>query len=190
MGNMMHEISRQEECDLIERTLKGDEEAYAVLVDRYKVLAYTLAFRMTGDADHANDIAQDSFIAAYEGLGRFRGTSKFSTWLATIVLNKCRDHGRARRETVDIDDIAERRSSGTPDPERIASANETAGVVQSALAELSPEYREVLILKHIEELEYEEIAAILGAGISALKVRAHRARERLREALEKRGVKP
>ncbi|MDH4163801.1 MAG: sigma-70 family RNA polymerase sigma factor [Nitrospirota bacterium] len=186
----MDETRHQEENDLIERTLKGDEDAYAVLVDRYKVLAYTLAFRMTGDADSANDIAQDSFIAAYEGLNRFRGTAKFSTWLATIVLNKCRDHGRARRETVDVDDIAELRGSSAPDPERIASSHETSEAVQHALDGLSPEYREVLILKHLEELGYEEIAAILGVSIAALKVRAHRARERLREVLDKQGVRP
>lgn len=190
MGDTMNEKTQQEECRLIDRCLHGDDDAYTDLVDRYKVLAFTMAFRMVGDADCANDIAQDSFISAYEGLDRFRRTSKFSTWLATIVLNKCRDRLRARKESVSVDEIAEIRSGATQDPERIASGRETGEAVQEALNGLSPEYREILILKHLEELEYEEIAEILGASVNALKVRAHRARERLREALEKQGARP
>lgn len=190
MADTMNELTRQDEMDLIKRCLQGEEEAYGVLVDRYKGLAYTLAYRMLGDGDSANDISQDSFVAAFRNLERFRGTSKFSTWLATIVLNKCRDHLRGRMDFVPLDKIAEIKSSPAPDPERIASMHETGDAVQEALSRLSPRDREVLILKHIEELSYEELAVVLGAGVTALKVRAHRARERLREALEKQGVKP
>jgi len=188
MGNIMNTMTHQEEHDVIDRCLKGDDEAYAVLVDHYKVLAYTLAFRMLGDADCANDVAQDSFLAAYEGLDRFRRMAKFSTWLATIVLNKCRDRLRSRRETVPIDDVTEVRSCGAPDPEALANAHERTSALQQALAALAPVDREVIILKHLEELAYEEIAMIVGASVPALKVRAHRAREKLRESLEKQGV--
>jgi len=145
---------------------------------------------MLGDSDSANDIAQDSFVSAYEGLDRFRGTAKFSTWLAAIVLNKCRDRLRTQKNSVPLDEISEVIRSPAPDPERIAAARETGEAIQKALSRLSPDDRAAIILKHLAGLEYEEISAIMGASVAALKVRTHRARERLREALEQQGVRP
>ena len=173
---------------IIRRCLDGDQDSYSVLVDRYKTMVYNVAFRMLGDGDAAKDIAQESFIAAYGGLGQFRFGSKFSSWLYSIVLNKCRDHLRLVKETVSTDDIAGVRPDTGPSPEQAATANQGRNILQGALNALPPEYREVLILKHIEELDYQEIAAITGAGIPALKVRAHRGREMLRRILERAGV--
>ena len=186
----MSALFQDEEHDIIERCRKGDSDAYTVLVDRYRSLAYTVACRMLGDADTANDIAQESFLAAYEGLRHFRFGSKFSSWLTSIVLNKCQDHLRSRRATVGIDEIAEIRETRRRNPEQEASAGESADAVQKALDRLPPDYREVIILKHIEELDYQSISEILGVSVAALKVRAHRGRELLRAQLERSGVTP
>jgi len=188
MGTTMKNDQHPDEEAIIRRCLDGDQDSYSVLVDRYKTMVYNVAFRMLGDGDAAKDIAQESFIAAYGGLGQFRFGSKFSSWLYSIVLNKCRDHLRLVKETVSTDDIAGVRPDTGPSPEQAATANQGRNILQGALNALPPEYREVLILKHIEELDYQEIAAITGAGIPALKVRAHRGREMLRRILERAGV--
>lgn len=186
----MSALLQDEEHDIIERCRKGDSDAYAVLVDRYRSLAYTVACRMLGDADLANDIAQESFFAAYSGIRQFRYGSKFSSWLTSIVLNKCRDHIRSRRPTVGIDEIAEIRATGRRDPEQEAMDGQTADAVQRALNGLAPDYREAVILKHIEELDYQTMSEILGVSIAALKVRTHRGREMLKGLLMRSGVTP
>jgi len=186
----MDALVQDDEHDIIKRCQDGDSDSYAVIVDRYQTLAYTVACRMLGDAETANDIAQESFLAAYEGLRHFRFGSKFSSWLTSIVLNKCRDHLRSRRPTVGIDEIAEIRETRRRNPEQEASAGESADALQKALDGLPTDYREVLILKHIEELDYKSISEILGVSVAALKVRAHRGRELLRALLERSGVTP
>jgi RNA polymerase sigma-70 factor (ECF subfamily) len=184
----MKDDQHPDEEAIIRQSLDGDEDSYAVLVDRYKTMVYNVAFRMLGDGDTAKDIAQESFIAVYRGLGQFRFGSKFSSWLYSIVLNKCRDHLRLVKETVSIDDIVGIRPGTGPSPEQAAAEHQGRDILQGALDALPAEYREVLILKHIEELDYQEIAAITGVGIPALKVRAHRGREMLRKILERAGV--
>jgi len=188
MGTTMKNDQQPDEEAIIRQCLDGDKDSYSVLVDRYKAMAYNVTYRMVGDEDTAKDLAQESFIAAYAGLDRFRFGSKFSSWLYSIILNKCRDHLRLVKDTVSTDDLAEVMPDKGISPEQAASAHQSSDVLQRALDALPPEYREVLILKHIEELDYQEIAAITGAGIPALKVRAHRGREMLKKILEKAGV--
>lgn len=175
---------------LIQRCLDGDADSYAALVDRYKSMAYTTAYRMVGDAASADDIAQESFIAAYKALAKFRRDSRFSTWLYSIVMNKSRDFLRAERETVGLDEISDVRQSPLPSPERTARHHQERDALQQALDQLPRDYREVLILKHIEELEYQEISRILAVGVPALKVRAHRGREMLKRLLTEMGAQP
>ncbi len=168
--------------------LGGDSDQYAVLVDRYKDLAYNIAFRMLGDSDTAKDMAQESFIAAYNALDDFKFNSRFSSWLYRIVVNKCRDHFRAGKETVPVDEICEYTAGPHDSPEHAASCRQTGDAVQKALNGLPLEYREAIILKHIEGLDYQEMADALGVSVSALKVRAHRGREMLRKLLDGMGV--
>ncbi len=188
MGTTMKNEEQQDEKAVIRRCLDGDRDSYSVLVDRYKTMVYNVAFRMVGDEDTAKDLAQESFIAAYAGLEHFRFGSKFSSWLYSIVLNKCRDHLKLAKDTVPTDEIAEVLPDSGTSPEQDASARQSRDALQRALDALPEEYREVLVLKHIEELDYEEISAITGAGIAALKVRAHRGREMLKKVLEQAGV--
>jgi len=188
MGTPMKNYQQPDEEAIIRQCLAGDKDSFSVLVDRYKTMAYNAAYRMVGDEDTAKDLAQESFIAAYAGLERFRFGSKFSSWLYSIILNKCRDHLRTVKDTVSTDDLAEVMPDKGISPEQAATAHQGRDILQRALNAVPAEYREVLILKHIEELDYREIAAITGAGIPALKVRAHRGREMLRSILERAGV--
>jgi RNA polymerase sigma-70 factor (ECF subfamily) len=176
------------EADIIRQCLGGEADSYSVLVDRYKKMVYNVAYRMLGDGDMANDIAQESFIAAYGGLKTFKQDAKFSSWLYSIVLNKCRDHLRLTKENIPIDDISDIRPGSGISPEQAVAVQESNDMLQQALGALPAEYREVLVLKHIEELDYQEISVITGASVAALKVRAHRGREMLRKILEKSGV--
>jgi RNA polymerase sigma-70 factor (ECF subfamily) len=144
---------------------------------------------MVGDADIAKDMAQESFISAYTSLERFEYGSKFSSWLYRIVVNKCKDHLRAERDTVEIDEISDIVPSKERTPEQTVSSRQTGDVIQQALNSLPDEYRDVIVLKHIEELDYREISDILGVSVNALKVRAHRGREMLRELLKKMGAR-
>ena len=184
----MRGSERIDEEEIIRRCLAGERDAYATLVDRYRSMAYTVAFRIVGDMDEANDLAQEGFIAAYMNLRRFRFGSRFSTWLCSIVVNKCRDHLRTRKDVVPVDDLSSFRAPVSADPERTASAGEASAILQAALNALPPEYREVLVLKHIEGWDYSEIAEVLGASVGALKVRAHRGREMLKGLLGRAGA--
>ncbi len=184
----MRNDQQPDEEAIIRKCLDGDRDSYSALVDRYKTMAYNVAYRMVGDEDIAKDLAQEGFIAAYAGLDGFRFGSKFSSWLYSIILNKCRDHLRLLKDTVSTDDVAAIMPDKGISPEQAASAHQKSDVLQKALKALPPEYREVLILKHIEGLDYQEIAAVTGARIPALKVRAHRGREMLKKILEKAGV--
>jgi RNA polymerase sigma-70 factor, ECF subfamily len=179
---------RKDEETIIRQCLDGNTNVYTVLVDRYKTMAYNVAVRMLGDGDAAKDASQESFIAAFERLRQFKFGAKFSSWLYTIVLNKCRDHLRSTKKSISTEDLEDLRTDTGTSPEQYAVEHQRKDRLQRALDALPAEYREVLVLKHIEELDYQEIAEITGMGISALKVRAHRGREMLRKKLEDTGV--
>jgi len=184
----MGEQMQTEEFSIIRDCRNGQSDQYAILVDRYRSLAYNCAYRMVGDPDAAQDLAQESFIAAYQGLKEFKFASRFSSWLYAIIMNKCRDHLRAKRPGTSVDDLVEIRQDRAPSPEERAASRQIGDVLQDALDGLPVEYREVLVLKHVQELAYSEIAEMLGTSVGALKVRAHRGREMLREKLEEAGV--
>ena len=116
----MNKPAASDEYEIIRQCLAGDSDRFSILVDRYKNMIYSIAYRMLGDQDAANDMAQESFIAAFTGLGNFQFGSKFSTWLYQILMNKCRDYLRAGNNKVSVDDIAELRSDPGDTPEQAA----------------------------------------------------------------------
>lgn len=177
-----------EDYSVVELCRKGNSEAFAILVERYQGMVYNIAFRMLGDAEAAKDMAQDSFIAAYEALKDFRSDSKFSTWLCSIVLNKCRDHLKCRRPHVAIDEIAELPAPKASNPEDELLGRQLGKGIQGALNALPADSREVIVLKHIKGLDYKEMETVLGISVNTLKVRTHRARELLRKRLLDMGV--
>jgi RNA polymerase sigma-70 factor (ECF subfamily) len=174
---------------LVRRVLAGDGGAYGILVDRHYERCARYAWHMLGNREDAEEAVQDAFVRAYRSLGRYEERERFGAWVLRIVVNRCRTAGsrRQRRERVfaPLDDVAleVNRAAGTSgehEAERAAWREE----IELALAQLAPEQREAFLLKHVEELSYEEMAAITGAGISALKMRVKRACERLRDLLE------
>jgi len=176
--------------ELVARSKAGDVGAFTVLVKRYEDRVYNLAYRMVGSADDASDIAQEAFLAAFEGLARFRGESAFYTWLYRVVVNKALGHRRersARREFTggneEFGPIDVAAAPGDP-PDAVLEAREREAAIQAAIRALPDDYRTVVVLKDVEGFEYEEIAEIAGIALGTVKSRLHRARLLLREALK------
>jgi RNA polymerase sigma-70 factor, ECF subfamily len=170
------------DADAVRRVLGGDTDAYATLVARYRDRLARYAVHMLGDREDAEEALQDAFVRAYRSLERCDDPARFGAWLYGILVNRCRTTGAraARRGRVFVRDEAA--LDGVAHPSA-AERTEENDVVQRALAQLRPEYREAFLLKHVEDLEYEEMARLTGAGVSALKMRVKRAREQLQVIL-------
>ena len=178
-----------DEAKLIARSLTQDPDAFGQLVERYATVIVNLAYRMVGDRTEAEDLAQETFVAAFKALPRFRAESKFSTWLYRIAANKCKDWLRAKRpgqgaQDVDIDEVfdggavAEERT-----PERLLSQQQVAAQLDRAIQRLPPLYREAFVLKHVEGLSYEEMQEILSVNADTLKMRVYKGRLQLSREL-------
>lgn len=162
-----------------------------MLVERYAEPILNMAYRMMGDRMEAEDLTQETFLAAWKGLPQFRAEARFSTWLYRIAVNKCNDCLRARRrpdEQRDADgevlDMAELAVEYVT-PERELSQKEMAAHLEQALQSLPVYYREAFILKHVEGLSYEEMSEIVGVAGDTLKMRVYKARVELRRQLAK-----
>jgi len=171
------------DAELVRGTLDGDTRAFTELVDRHAPACLRFATRMLGDRADAEEAAQESFLRAHRALANYDRRLPFRMWLFAILVNRCRtamaQRGRReRRLVVDTDALA---LSFVPDESR---ALELRSEIEWAVAALSAEQREAFLLRHVEELSYEEISQTTGAGVSALKMRVKRATERLRILLE------
>ena len=169
---------------LVRAVLAGDGDAFTVLVRRHQASMFRFAVRMCGDRDDADDVVQSAFVRAYRNLAQCREMDRFAAWLRQIVMNECRTMlaTRSRRSRWFVADDAV--LAATPAP-TVDEAPEL-GRIERALGTLTPDLREAFLLKYLEELSYEEMAELTGAGISALKMRVKRACEQLRERLEGR----
>jgi RNA polymerase sigma-70 factor (ECF subfamily) len=172
---------------LVERVLSGQVDAYAVLVARHRDRLARYAGRMLGDRDDAEEALQDAFVRAYRSLGRCENPERFDAWLFSILVNRCRTAGarRARRGRTFVRD--ETALLGATSEQAVASLELERGAwreeIERALARLDAGQREAFLLKHVEELGYDEMAALTGVGVSALKMRVKRACDRLRVLL-------
>ncbi len=189
------DADRADERAIIARCLAGERKAYAVLVERYKGLVHGLVYRMLGDAEEAEDIAQDAFVRAYLSLREFRGAARFSTWLCRIALNRCKDVLRRRSREPQLpltQDVAsptpEVADDGEP-PTVSLERQEREALLHLALAQLPVTYREAVVLRHLEGMEFKEMGALLGIPAGAAKVRTFRGREMLRRLLEREGLR-
>lgn len=172
-----------EEKDLICRATRGDAEAFRQLVEAYQTPAYRLAARMCGP-DSAEDVTQEAFLAAWRALPEFRGDCRFSTWLYRLVSNAaidCLRREKKHRDTGDVDDLE--LPDGGPSPQEQAERSDTRDAVRRALDRLSPEHRQVLLLRFMQELDYGEIARALDVSEGTVKSRINRAKSKLREVL-------
>jgi RNA polymerase sigma-70 factor (ECF subfamily) len=167
---------------LVRRVLAGDVEAYAGLVARHRPRLARYALHQLGDPADAEEAVQDALVRAYRALPRCAQPERFGAWVFQILVNRCRTAGarRGRRERLFRDDAGALRAASVP---AAAEAAAWRGAIAWALARLDTEQREAFLLKHVEELSYEEMAELTGAGVSALKMRVKRAREHLQVLL-------
>ena len=192
-------MTQEEELQLIRLVLAGETEAFEALVRAHEKNVYNLALRMTGDPQDAEDMAQEAFLKAYRSLGDFRSESRFSVWLYRIVSNVCLDflRRRSRRPSVSLtteDDEGEELQRDVPDerfsPETLLERRLTREAVREGLRELPEEQRQILLLREIEGLSYEEIGEILDLEPGTVKSRIFRARKRLCAFLLREGNIP
>lgn len=174
--------------EIISKVLNGESQAYALLVDRYQNYVFTLALRMIKTREDAEEVAQDVFIKAYKYLADFRGASKFSTWLYTIVNNTCITFLRKKKlqvHSLDNETVFARAdnidSGARADTVEQKSRKQ---MVNEAIALLNPDDAQIITLFYKAEQSLEETAQVLGIEVNAAKVRLHRARARLKEKME------
>ncbi len=189
-------MSAQEEQRWIRLAQSGDRDAFERLVVEYRDCVFGLAFRLMGDYDDANDLAQDVFLACYRKIGAFRGESRLKTWLYRIAVNQAKNTWKKRERrggsvTSSIDDdpdeensLARQLASEAPEPDRQAADREAASALWRCLDRINPERRSALVLRCMEGLSYEEIAEAQECSLGTIKSRINRARAELRELMK------
>jgi RNA polymerase sigma-70 factor (ECF subfamily) len=178
---------------MISAILEGNTELYHTLIKPYELSVYRMALSFVKNESEAEDVAQEAFLKAFRDLASFRGEAKFSTWLISIALNEARS--RVRRQGIvrmeSLDGSAEDGTTVSPAllmdwreiPSEALERREVRAALEKAISQLSSIYREVFVLRDIEELSIEETALTLSISISAVKVRLHRARIMLQKEL-------
>ena len=185
-----------QERELIERLRRRDEAAFSGFVLQYQERVFRLLLRMLGDRAEAEDLAQEVFISIFKAIEGFRGDSQLSTWVYRVAANHCRNRikylARRRRQVTDgYDEQSEEQpplhaAHGRPDaPDQLMEARQTESLLQAGLLSLDEEQRELIVLREVEHLSYDEIMAITGLPEGTVKSRLHRARATLREYIER-----
>lgn len=179
-------MDQKTEGEIIERVIKGDRQAYSLLVEKYKNPVYNLAFRMTGSAEDADDLAQETFIRAYSKMWQFNQQKSFFTWLYTIGLNLIRNHTKKKlRESKRItaaEEFSKTQRKVNQTEGNFIAAERTAKL-EDAIRKLPVDWREAVILRFYFDLSLEEVAAVCGASVSAVKMRIYRGLEKLKQMM-------
>ena len=173
---------RFEDLELARRSQAGDTEAFGELVTKYRAKIFTMVYRMVCNENDAWDLAQEGFLKAWRSIQQFQGRSSFYTWLYSLTVNLTIDSLRrkGRRVEVELDDSI---PSSLPSPRANYHRNEIRQHINAALAQLSPEHRAVIVLKEIEDLQYQEIAEILNLSIGTVMSRLFYGRKQLQSIL-------
>ena len=189
LTNVVPSAVEQDDLVLVAASKNGDQEAYAQLVQRYQRLVFNLVYRMLQEYEEATEITQETFLAAWQGLPAFRGDARFPTWLYRIAYNcslkqlELRKRDRALQVALE----AERILGNANDEQRENAeldAHDRQLLVQEHLSHLPTKYRIVLILRHLQDMTYEEMAEILTMPIGTIKTHLFRARNLLKERLQ------
>lgn len=176
----------------IKQVIKGDQDAYAEVVEMYKDKVFHVCFRMLGNRHEAEDIAQEAFLRAYVNINSFNIELKFSTWLYRIATNLCIDRIRKKKPDYYLDaevagtdglNMYSQIASDSRLPEEEVQSLELQETIQREISKLPEKYRSVIVLKYIEELSLNEISEILNLPLGTVKTRIHRGREALRNQL-------
>jgi RNA polymerase sigma-70 factor (ECF subfamily) len=179
----MTRLDEATERRLIGLAQRGDPAAFSQLVAHYQQVVFNIAYRLTGDRQEAEDVAQEAFVRAYEALDRFELGRPFAPWLCRIATNAALNQIKRRRPEVGVEDVAPL-ADAAPGPEARAIANDASARLRAAIATLPPHYCAAIELRHFQGLSYQEMSAALGAPLSDVKSWLFRARRRLRQALQ------
>jgi RNA polymerase sigma-70 factor, ECF subfamily len=194
MHNYFATLMLTNDVRLVRAARNGDQDAFASLVRKHKQPAYLLALKLIHDPEDAREVVQESLLKAYLHLDQFQGDSRFSTWLGRITLNEAlmRIRRRPVREEIPLDEgatgtqatpLSAKLRDDTPDPERAFRQAEFRWIIRGAIAKLTPPYRQVFVLRHLEDCSTRETAEILGLTVTAVKTRLRRARVELHRRL-------
>ncbi|MDD4289066.1 MAG: sigma-70 family RNA polymerase sigma factor [Atribacterota bacterium] len=187
-------IMPHDDLKMIEACLLGNTQAFSGIINKYKGMVYNLAYRMCGNIHDSEDIAQEAFVKAYQSLSHYNSAFRFSTWLYQITLNVIRD--RMKRKNIDSISLDTPFPDGRPlhdnlsidgknNPEEQMATRERVEGVQRAIMSLPLQYREIIVLRHLQDLSYRELASILKVSPDTVKIRLYRAREQLKSILKK-----
>lgn len=181
-------MDQKTEAEIVIRVLKGDRQAYALLVDEYKNPIYNLAYRMTNNLHDAEDLAQETFIRAYQNLSRYDKNRIFFTWLYTIGINLIRNHlkknDRRSEPLTDVHIASASREREKQTTEENIPAEEKMLQLEKSLQKLPVDLREAIVLKYYQELTFEEVSVITGDSQSAVKMRVYRGLETLKKIIQ------
>ncbi len=186
----MAEHLDQEDSILVQRCLKGDQQAFAQLLRKYQQGVYNLCFRLISDPEIAQDLAQESFVKVFNALNQYDADFKFSSWLYRIAKNHCYDYLRKKKPaqiSLDDDGDSDNRPLQVADQslriDQTMERQQRDRVIQQTIAALPLESRAVIVLRHLHDKSYEEMAEILNEPVGTIKARVHRARKKLGELL-------
>ena len=183
------------ENELIKKAQNGDGTAFEELISPYTTIVYNIALRILGNPEDASDASQEALIRVYRNIGKFKGDSKFSTWLYRIAHNACIDEYRRRKSklsfaSVSVDDSYDDSDNPlleipdtSPTPEEHTLKNERFKMLYDAISQLSPISKSAVLLRDVNGLSYEEIAEIQNCSLGTVKSRINRARQQLKEIL-------
>ncbi len=185
----MSESAQNEEFRLIERILKGKQDLYETLVERYSSMVFHVVRRFEKDPDEVEELAQEIFVKAYEKLRQFNENSKFSTWLYSIAMNHCRDYAKnVRRKNYRISEMEpgflDSNFTEQQTPHLKMEIKEWGNLLKQSLLKLSEDYSRPFLMKYRDGMSYKTMSEETGVSESALKVRVHRARKELKTLLE------
>ena len=192
-------LEREQEKEIIQKVIDGDKNAFEDLVIANQKNVYNLALKMTRNEDDALDISQEAFVKAFQQLKNFRGDSRFSVWLYRMTYNLCIDFLRKKPKTNTIPLTYEDEGGDTtpleiPDlrdlPEDSAIRSETREIITEGINALADDHREVLVMREVTGMSYEEMATTLNVSIGTVKSRLARARMKLVEFLKDKGTFP
>lgn len=189
LSNVVTSYTEQDEALLIDASKRGDQDAFAQLVQRYQRRTFNLAFRILHQYDEASEITQETFLAAWQGLPSFRGDARFPTWLYRIAYNcslkqlEQRKRDRALQDAIQAEQLL-MHADDSESADTVLEARDRQSMMHEQLSSLPAKYRIVLILRHLQEMTYEEIAETLTMPIGTIKTHLFRARNLLKARLE------
>ncbi|WP_010252495.1 RNA polymerase sigma factor [Acetivibrio cellulolyticus] len=184
----------EKERNLVEKSKSGDVEAFEQLIESCQKKVFNIAYRMIGNYDDANELAQEVFIKAFRSIKKFKGDSLFSTWIYKVTANVCLDEIRRRKKkmVVSLDEeieysdgeVKRQIADNAPTPDIAAETNEVKNAVNKSIQELPEDYKSIIILRDIQGFSYEEISKIFNCPEGTVKSRINRARQALKKILQ------